>query len=120
MIPRTLTRWPSLIRFKRLPRDFNVNVLFVRELIKYKKTKIDRRDLRGRKYRMSIASARTDDIESAVIGKVTRRLFPFMIILTMVNFLDRVNIGYAALTMNKDLGLDPAIFGFAAGVFFLG
>jgi MFS transporter, ACS family, tartrate transporter len=55
-----------------------------------------------------------------VIGKVTRRLIPFMIILTMVNFLDRVNVGYAALTMNKDLGLDPAIFGFAAGIFFLG
>jgi ACS family tartrate transporter-like MFS transporter len=69
---------------------------------------------------MQMASVRTDDLETTVIGKVTRRLFPFMIILTMVNFLDRVNIGYAALTMNKDLGLDPAVFGFAAGIFFLG
>jgi MFS transporter, ACS family, tartrate transporter len=69
---------------------------------------------------MSMASARTDDMEPVVIGKVTRRLFPFMIILTMVNFLDRVNVGYAALTMNKDLGIDPAIFGLAAGIFFLG
>jgi MFS transporter, ACS family, tartrate transporter len=64
--------------------------------------------------------APADDIETAVVGKVTRRLIPFMIILTMVNFLDRVNIGYAALTMNRDLGLDPAVFGFAAGIFFLG
>jgi MFS transporter, ACS family, tartrate transporter len=61
-----------------------------------------------------------DNLESVVIGKVTRRLIPFMIILTMVNFIDRVNIGYAALTMNKDLNLDPAVFGFAAGIFFLG
>ena len=60
------------------------------------------------------------DIESVVVGKVTRRLFPFMIILTMVNFIDRVNIGFAALTMNKDLGIDPAVFGLAAGIFFLG
>jgi ACS family tartrate transporter-like MFS transporter len=69
---------------------------------------------------MVVAGARMDDMESVVIGKVTRRLFPFMIILTMVNFLDRVNVGYAALTMNKDLGIDPAIFGLAAGIFFLG
>ena len=59
------------------------------------------------------------DLETVVVRKVVRRLFPFMIILTMVNFLDRVNIGYAALTMNHDLGIDPSIFGLAAGLFFL-
>ncbi len=69
---------------------------------------------------MQTAGARMADIETVVIGKVTRRLFPFMIILTMVNFIDRVNIGFAALTMNKDLGIDPAAFGLAAGIFFLG
>jgi len=69
---------------------------------------------------MQKSQGQADDMENTVVGKVTRRLIPFMIILTMVNFLDRVNIGYAALTMNKDLGLDPAIFGFAAGIFFLG
>ena len=62
----------------------------------------------------------SSDTENAVISKVTRHLFPFMILLTMVNFLDRTNIGLAALTMNKDLGIDPATFGFAAGIFFLG
>ena len=61
-----------------------------------------------------------DDMENVVIGKVVRHLFPFMIILTMVNFIDRTNIGLAALTMNKDLGIDPAAFGLAAGIFFLG
>lgn len=62
----------------------------------------------------------SSDMENVVIGKVTRRLFPFMIILTMVNFIDRTNIGLAALTMNKDLGIDAATFGLAAGIFFLG
>lgn len=52
--------------------------------------------------------------------KLTYRLFPFIIILTMINFLDRVNIGYAALTMNRDLGIAPTAFGLAAGIFFLG
>ena len=60
------------------------------------------------------------DMENTVISKVTWHLFPFMILLTMVNFIDRTNIGLAALTMNKDLGIDPATFGFAAGIFFLG
>jgi MFS transporter, ACS family, tartrate transporter len=69
---------------------------------------------------MQTVSAQPDDVESTVIGKVVWRLFPFMILLTMVNFIDRVNIGFAALTMNKDLGIDPAAFGFAAGIFFLG
>jgi len=62
----------------------------------------------------------SSDMENAVISKVTPHLFPFMILLTMVNFIDRTNIGLAALTMNKDLGIDPATFGFAAGIFFLG
>jgi MFS transporter, ACS family, tartrate transporter len=66
------------------------------------------------------SGAVASDMESAVISKVTWRLFPFMILLTMVNFIDRTNIGLAALTMNKDLGIDPATFGFAAGIFFLG
>jgi ACS family tartrate transporter-like MFS transporter len=69
---------------------------------------------------MQTAAAPAEELEARVIRKVTWRLFPFMIILTMVNFLDRVNVGYAALTMNKDLGIDPAVFGFAAGIFFLG
>jgi MFS transporter, ACS family, tartrate transporter len=60
------------------------------------------------------------NMENVVVGKVVRHLFPFMIVLTMVNFIDRTNIGLAALTMNKDLGIDPAAFGFAAGIFFLG
>jgi ACS family tartrate transporter-like MFS transporter len=47
-------------------------------------------------------------------------LIPFMVLLYVVNFLDRVNVGFAALTMNKDLGFSPAMFGFGAGIFFFG
>jgi ACS family tartrate transporter-like MFS transporter len=52
--------------------------------------------------------------------KCAWRLIPFMTLLYVVNFLDRVNVGFAALTMNKDLGFSPATFGFGAGVFFVG
>ncbi len=52
--------------------------------------------------------------------KITRRLVPFLMLLYLVAFLDRVNIGFAALTMNRDLHITEAVFGLAAGVFFLG
>jgi ACS family tartrate transporter-like MFS transporter len=55
-----------------------------------------------------------------VFRKCAWRLIPFLTLLYVVNFLDRVNVGFAALTMNKDLGFSPAIFGFGAGVFFAG
>lgn len=56
----------------------------------------------------------------AAVGKVTRRLVPFLFLLYILNFLDRVNVGFAALQMNRDLGFGPAVYGFGAGVFFLG
>jgi ACS family tartrate transporter-like MFS transporter len=45
---------------------------------------------------------------------------PFLIALFMIAFLDRVNVGYAALEMRKDLGFDSAVLGFGAGIFFIG
>ena len=51
--------------------------------------------------------------------KVAWRLVPFLMLLYMVAYLDRVNISYAALTMNRDLGISESVYGFAAGVFFL-
>jgi MFS transporter, ACS family, tartrate transporter len=51
---------------------------------------------------------------------ITRRLIPFLVLLYFVAYLDRINIGFAALTMNRDLHIDARLFGFAAGVFFLG
>ena len=58
--------------------------------------------------------------QDQVFAKCAWRLIPFMVLLYLVNFLDRLNVGFAALTMNKDLGFSPAIFGFGAGVFFIG
>ena len=57
--------------------------------------------------------------ESAV-RKASRRLIPFLVLCYAVNFLDRVNVGFAALAMNEDLGFTPEIFGFGAGIFFVG
>src|SRR6202163_5077717 len=58
-------------------------------------------------------------VESRTIAKVSRRLVPFLIICYFVAYLDRVNVGFAALTMNQDLGLSQTAFGFGAGIFFI-
>ena len=55
-----------------------------------------------------------------VFTKCAWRLIPFLTLLYVVNFLDRVNVGFAALTMNKDLSFSPAVFGVGAGIFFAG
>src|SRR6185369_7849123 len=51
---------------------------------------------------------------------VTRRLAPFLFLLYVLNYLDRVNISYAALQMTGDLKFSNAVFGFGAGIFFIG
>lgn len=55
-----------------------------------------------------------------VPGKIRRRLIPFMFVLYVVSYLDRINVGFAALQMNEDLGFSPAVYGLGAGIFFLG
>ncbi|WP_437748203.1 MFS transporter [Enterobacter mori] len=62
----------------------------------------------------------TCTIEQRVMRKITLRIVPFIMLLYFIAFLDRVNIGFAALTMNEELGFSPAVFGFGAGIFFLG
>lgn len=57
---------------------------------------------------------------STVLRKVALRLIPFLGVLYFFAFLDRVNVGFAALTMNADLGLSAAVFGIGSGIFFLG
>lgn len=59
-------------------------------------------------------------LERATLRKVTRRLLPFLLLLYLVAYIDRVNIGFAALQMNEDLGLSAAMYGFGAGIFFIG
>ncbi len=58
--------------------------------------------------------------EAAVFSKCAWRLIPFMGLLYVANFLDRVNVGFAALTMNKDIGLSAHAYGLGAGMFFIG
>ncbi len=55
-----------------------------------------------------------------VYRKIVVRLVPFLMLLYVVSFLDRVNVGFAALTMNADLEISESVFGLAAGMFFLG
>ena len=58
--------------------------------------------------------------EDAIFVKAAWRLIPFLGLLYVVNFLDRVNVGFAALTMNKDIGLGEEAYGWGAGIFFIG
>jgi MFS transporter, ACS family, tartrate transporter len=60
-----------------------------------------------------------DDIEKRVIGKVMRRLIPFLILCYFVAYLDRVNVSFAKLHMNQALGFSEAAFGLGAGLFFI-
>ena len=60
------------------------------------------------------------ELEARVMRKISFRIVPFIMLLYFIAFIDRVNIGFAALTMNKDLGFSPAVFGLGAGIFFLG
>jgi len=57
--------------------------------------------------------------EAAVFSKCAWRLIPFMGLLYVANFLDRVNVSFAALTMNRDIGLDAEAYGLGAGMFFI-
>ena len=63
---------------------------------------------------------KSPDVASVTLRKVTLRLIPFLFVLYIVAWLDRVNVGFAALQMNSDLRFSSAAFGFGSGVFFLG
>ena len=59
-------------------------------------------------------------LERSAMRRVTWRLVPFLIACYFVAFLDRVNVGFAALQMNHDLGFSATVYGWGAGIFFLG
>src|SRR5262249_43387213 len=61
-----------------------------------------------------------DEVSARAIGRVRRRLVPFLALLYFVAYLDRVNVGFAALQMNAALGLSASEYGLGAGIFFLG
>jgi ACS family tartrate transporter-like MFS transporter len=58
-------------------------------------------------------------IEHRVVTKVWRRFIPFLVLCFFVSYLDKVNVGFAALSMNRALSMTPAEFGFGAGIFFV-
>jgi len=62
----------------------------------------------------------SNPIETATIRKLRIRLLPFLFALYVVAFIDRINLGFAALTMNRELAISSQQFGFAAGIFFWG
>ena len=69
---------------------------------------------------MSSLSRASNLIEAATIRKLRIRLLPFLLVLFVLAFIDRINLGFAALTMNRDLAITSQQFGFAAGIFFWG
>jgi MFS transporter, ACS family, tartrate transporter len=70
--------------------------------------------------KMPWASPSPADVATVTLRKITLRLIPFLFVLYIVAWLDRVNVGFAGLQMNADLGFSSAAFGFGSGVFFLG
>src|SRR5215472_3381690 len=58
-------------------------------------------------------------LEKSIMRRVTLRIVPFLMVCYFVSFLDRVNLGFAALQMVEDLHLSSAVFGFGGGIFFL-
>jgi D-galactonate transporter len=67
----------------------------------------------------SRSSFRSND-EAATYNRVAWKLIPFLLILYIISFLDRVNVGFAKLQMSADIGLSDAVFGLGAGIFFIG
>jgi ACS family tartrate transporter-like MFS transporter len=65
-----------------------------------------------------------DSAVSAIAESVQRKrlthIIPYVFLLYIIAFLERVNVGYAALQMNKDLGFSPEVYGLGAGIFFFG
>ena len=57
--------------------------------------------------------------EAAVMGKIFRHLLPIMMIGYFIAFLDRVNLGFAATQLNRDIGFSASVYGFGAGIFFV-
>jgi MFS transporter, ACS family, tartrate transporter len=62
---------------------------------------------------------KSNELERKTMARVTARLLPFLLLLYIISWLDRVNVGFAKLQMNSDLGLSNTMYGFGAGIFFL-
>ena len=68
----------------------------------------------------AISSNSSADQTTALYSRLNLRLLPFLLICYLFACLDRLNIGFAKLQMQTDLGFSDAVYGVAAGIFFLG
>ncbi len=59
-------------------------------------------------------------VQRSITRKTTRRLIPFMFVLYLIAYLDRINVGFAALQMQRELGFSDKVYGLGAGIFFIG
>src|SRR5499426_4364208 len=62
----------------------------------------------------------TPEFQRRTMLKVSRRLLPLIVLCYLINYIDRTNVSFAALTMNQDVGLTAYWYGLGAGIFFLG
>ena len=69
---------------------------------------------------MASAPAPPSSIEATTIRKLKTHIIPFVFVLFVINFVDRINIGFAALTMNGELAITSQQFGLLSGIFFWG
>jgi ACS family tartrate transporter-like MFS transporter len=67
-----------------------------------------------------LETAAESRLADAALSKARRKLIPFLFVLYLVAYIDRINLGFASLQMNRELGLSEAVFGMGAGLFFLG
>jgi ACS family tartrate transporter-like MFS transporter len=67
-----------------------------------------------------MSNAASPDLAERTIRKISWRVLPLVFLLYVVAFLDRANVAFAKLTMSPDLGFSEAVYGFGAGVFFVG
>ena len=69
---------------------------------------------------ITAAANSKSDLETSTIRAISWRLIPFLVLAYFLSYLDRVNLGFAALTMNKELNFSPVVFSWGAGIFFIG
>jgi ACS family tartrate transporter-like MFS transporter len=60
------------------------------------------------------------DLQTITLSKVSTRLIPFLSVLYIAAFIDRVAVGFAAAQMTRDLGFSAYVFGLGAGILFVG
>ena len=65
-------------------------------------------------------AAAADAFDRHVYRKITWRIIPFLFLCYVFAFIDRVNVGFAALQMRQDIGMSDAVYGAGAGIFFIG